>query len=45
VAAFASQPEKGATWSVEQLFAGAAVTFPFDELNNASRNALSACFR
>jgi mono/diheme cytochrome c family protein len=33
------------TLTVSELFAGETVTFPFDELNNATRNALSACFR
>jgi hypothetical protein len=33
------------TLTVAELFAGETVTFPFDELNNATRNALSACFK
>ena len=33
------------TLTVSELFAGETVTFPFDELSNATRNALSACFR
>ena len=33
------------TLTVSELFAGETVTFPFDELNNAARNALSACFK
>jgi hypothetical protein len=33
------------TLTVSELFAGETVTFPFDELNTATRHALSACFR
>jgi hypothetical protein len=33
------------TLTVSELFAGETVTFPFDELNQAARSALSACFR
>ena len=33
------------TLTVSELFAGETVSFPFDELNKASREALSACFK
>jgi hypothetical protein len=33
------------TLTVSELFAGETVTFPFDELSQTARNALSACFR
>jgi len=33
------------TLTASGLFAGESVTFPFDELNRATRDALSACFK
>lgn len=33
------------TLTASQLFAGETVTFPFDQLSTAARDALSACFR
>jgi hypothetical protein len=33
------------TLTASQLFAGETVTFPFDQLSTAARNALSGCFR
>ena len=49
-ARFGGAPTRGIelpkrTLTVSELFAGETVTFPFDELNQPARNALSACFR
>ena len=33
------------TLTASQLFAGEAVTFPFDQLTKSAREALSTCFR